>query len=96
VSLSVSHHIFILPVLIVERIIANIVRDELLRGLVPNRYAVLKEVDELERVTLMGEEEVEAVSDLFDVDGLLLSIVLQDQLLEEVDRLLVINLKGTY
>lgn len=69
-----------------------VLRDELLGTPVLDGHDVLEEVDELECVAAMTEEEVDAISHLLDVDGLLCRLVLQNQLLEQVESALVVDL----
>ena len=79
-------------ILKVISVVHVILRDELLGASVLDGHDVLEEVNELERMAAVTEEEVDAVSRLLDVDGLLRRLVLQDQLLEQVECALVVDL----
>jgi hypothetical protein len=57
----------------------------------PDGDTVLEEVDELDGVLPVGEEEVDALVDVLDIATGLVDAVLQDQLLQEHERPLVVR-----
>ena len=81
-------------ILKVVGVVHIILRNELLRALVPDRHDVLQKIDELERVAAVAKEEVDSVADLLDVDRLLRRLVLKDQLLQQIECALMVNLQG--
>ena len=57
----------------------------------PDGHHILEEVDELDGVLAVGEEEVDALVDVPHVAARLVDAVLQDELLQEHERPLVVR-----
>jgi hypothetical protein len=62
------------------------VGDEVFGALESDGGDLLQEVDELEAVTLRLEKEVQAIRLIFDIDGICVGIVFQDELFEVKER----------
>lgn len=80
-------------VLVAIGVVDIVLRDQLLGALVANGYDIVEKVDKLERMAAVREEKVDAIANLFDVDGLLRGLVLEDQLFEEIEGALVVHLE---
>ena len=78
-------------VLVICSVTLKILRDQLLGLLEPARHAPLDEVDQPVPVRLVLELEINTVVHLLDAQTLLGRVVLDDQLLEEQERALVVD-----
>lgn len=74
---------------IIISIAVNIMRDELLRMLITTRQNRNQEVDHFSCSSFIRIVKVQTLVDGFDTEGLLVGLMLQNQLLEVVKSLLV-------